>query len=108
MRRIIAGVGSAALAVTLLTGCPPSQAAPKSIPDGVTPISKNMVGFWNAPGGQFCRWWITKDGQTTNNGNTKQKLPVRAYSQKALISTADIGGKFHSDGCANSTGGWKQ
>lgn len=108
MRRVFKAGGLVAFLLAVLCGCPPNQAAPSSIPDGVTPISKNMLGFWNAPGGKFCRWWITKDGQTTNNGNTKQDMPVRAYSQKALISSADVGGKFHSDGCANSVGGWTQ
>lgn len=103
MRRTLAVMTSVGLALSLVA-CD-NKATTTRIPDGSTTITKGMRGFWNAPGGASCRWWIVnKSGTISNNGNTKQKLPARGWSQKALITTGNVGEKFKSDNC----GGWTQ
>ena len=72
-----------------------------------------MLGFWDAPGGTECRWWISDtskgiDGTIGDNGNTKRvgksriQQPGRAadQSQTMLVSTGKVGLYLHSDNCA--------
>jgi hypothetical protein len=96
--------GLVAVALLALVGCE-NQADPASLPDGVTNISKNMRGVWNAPGGPGCKWSVrVKSGGrwvTVNSG-------AGNHSQTAIIGTAHVGGQFRSDKCANKAGGWKR
>jgi len=98
---------TAVLAVPLLlatmgaaNGCE-NQADPGTIPDGVTSISKNMRGVWNAPGGPGCRWSVrVKSGGkfvTVNKGSGNK-------SQTVIFGTGVVGGQFRSDKCAPK--GW--
>lgn len=74
MRRLILGALCVPLLLATMAGCP-NQSSPKRIPDGATPISKNMRGIWNAPGGKSCRWWVADpDGSISNGGNVGQTL----------------------------------
>jgi hypothetical protein len=110
-RRLTAALATIPLLVATAKGCD-NQASPSSIPDGSTQISKNMTGFWNAPGGPRCRWWMQRGGSITDNGNTtgplkhrvQQKGPAADQSQTNLIGIGNVGDTLKSDGC----GGWTQ
>lgn len=108
-----------ALLLVALLGCE-NRAAPESIPNGVTQITKNMRGIWKSEGGPSCRWWIsTSDGRggtTTHDGNLiarKKKLKSASQSQTVVIGSGNVGNKdrriplqyFHSDKCGK---GWTQ
>jgi hypothetical protein len=89
--------------VALLFGCK-NQASPTSIPDGVTQITKNMRGIWDAPGGPGCKWRIViksasgKKTTVSSGGGNK--------SQTVIIGSSHVGGEFRSDKCAPK--GWTQ
>jgi hypothetical protein len=101
----------AAIALAAQGGCE-DKSSPTGMADGVRVINKNMRGYWTAPGGAKCRWWITSaDGKTvTHPGNTKgavnrrvQKNKTTArHSQAVIIGTGNVNHKFRSDSC----GGW--
>lgn len=105
---------SAGLAIIFLVACEPTdQSSPKTLQDGARTISKNMVGFWDAPGGSRCRWWIQSPrGQITNGGNTtgpvnarrQKKGPASDMSQTMLIGGGNVGETIKSDKC----GPWKK
>lgn len=115
VRRLAPGVLAVPLLLATMGGCPAAnQANPTKISDGATTISAKMTGTWNAPGGEFCRWWIVnKNGVVVDNGNTvvtrsgrrdQRSGPRAEQSQTAIIGDNAIGGKLRSDGC----GGWEK
>lgn len=84
------------------SGCE-NQSSPKTLPDGVTPISKNMLGFWNSPGGPGCKWSIrikSSSGKWTTvssgGGNKSQSLIIN----HSMVNV----GQLRSDKCK----GWSQ
>lgn len=83
--------------VLLLTaeGCP-NQSTAGSLPDGVTPISKNMRGIWNAPGKPGCKWSVrVKSGGrwvTVSSGSGNK-------SQAVILNSSTVGGQLRSDKC---------
>ena len=113
MRNKIVGTLAAVnmLVVLAAQGCD-DQSSPQTISDGVRKINKNMRGYWNAPGGTNCRWWIVSaDGKRiSNNGNTTGPLNKRVqkpgkqadFSQSVILGTGNIGESLRSDKC----GGW--
>ena len=112
VKRWIVAAACVPLLLATMAGCP-DQSSPKRISDGATPISKNMVGSWNAPGGKSCRWWVvSSSGSITNNGNTRassrgrvQKSgPAADQSQTVILGTGNVGQTLRSDAC----GGWKR
>ena len=94
---VVAGV---ALVIVAVAGCS-NQSTPGTIPDGVTPVSENMTGFWNAPGGPGCKWSLrVKSGRkwvTVNHGAGNR-------SQTMIIGIGSVGGQVRSDKC----GGWER
>lgn len=106
MKRWLPVVVFVTVSPLLIAGCK-NQANPSSIPDGVTSISENMVGKWDAPGGTSCRWWMTNGSKLTDAGNTRvvsgkrvqQKGAQADQSQTVFIGTGNVGDKLHSDNC---------
>jgi hypothetical protein len=102
MRRATIAVVPLLCAVLLgnASGCE-NQSDPATIPDGVTPISKNMQDIWNAPGGPGCRWSVQ-----VKAGGRKVTIASGSgnHSQAVVIGTAAVGGELRSDKC----GGWKR
>lgn len=97
MRRLIPLL----LLVCVPLGACKNEASPATLPDGVTPISKNMRKIWNAPGGPGCRWTLL-DSHKRVLDSGRSEYPDRV-SQTVIIGTAAVGGQLRSDKC----GGWK-
>lgn len=114
------------MALVVFIGCKPTnQANPSAISDGVTELTSQMLGTWDAPGGSKCRWWITskrKGGNITHPGNTKEgpkKTRVQKkdrsarQSQTFNLGHGQVGNYLHSDKCTKDqvtgkTVGWHQ